>query len=101
MNIANEAFSTPQGQQIRGMIDAFDASMRQQNTGNVMNPFGDSSNQIRPGGAAAARGAAASSGSAFPGAGQTTAATPATSSTPAPFDPKPVEDAIKEIGIIY
>lgn len=40
VNIAQEALSSPQGQQLRGMIEGLEQNMRQQNSGNQLNPLG-------------------------------------------------------------
>ncbi len=69
VNIANEALSTPQGQNLRAIIEQFDANMRANNEANVMNPFGGTGGGIQDsssygpaaGGMAAAAPSAASS----------------------------------------
>jgi len=40
VNIAHEALSSPQGQQLRGMIEGMEANMRQQQAGSQFNPMG-------------------------------------------------------------
>ncbi len=40
LNVANEALSTPQGQALRGMLEGFQTSINQSNSGNALNPLG-------------------------------------------------------------
>jgi len=46
VNIAQEALSSPQGQQLRGFIEGLEQNMRQQNTGNQLNPLGHVGSQF-------------------------------------------------------
>ncbi len=65
VNIADEALSTPQGQQLRGVIEGFESQMRASNAGNALNPFQNTQSATGmgpPGGMAAPRAAPAASG---------------------------------------
>ncbi|CAD7955992.1 unnamed protein product [Amoebophrya sp. A120] len=46
VNVADEALSTPQGQQLRGLIEGFETQMRQNNAANTFNPFGNTSSSV-------------------------------------------------------
>ncbi|CAD7964060.1 unnamed protein product [Amoebophrya sp. A25] len=46
VNVADEALSTPQGQQMRGLIEGFERQMRQQNSGNSFNPFQNTTSTV-------------------------------------------------------
>eukprot|EP00392_Amoebophrya_sp_AT5.2_P009401 g9429.t1 len=63
VNIADEALSTPQGQQMRGLIENFESQMRQNNGANQLNPFGNTTSTMpATGGSASASSSAAPAG---------------------------------------
>ena len=100
VNIANEALSTPQGQQIRMLIEGFDNNLRQ-NSQNL-NPFGDVGPGSTAGMAAAAPGGAGMAGSGGAASATSGMATksPVTLSKAeeALCSSEDVQDAFKELG---
>lgn len=105
VNIANDALSTPQGQQLRGLIEGFEASMRSQpgvagaqigGGGNQgLNPFGNvgGSEFSAPMGMGGAPNMGGAMGAAAPFGGTGSAA----SGTPPPPDLEPIRAALGEI----
>eukprot|EP00929_Paragymnodinium_shiwhaense_P103228 TRINITY_DN66566_c0_g1_i2.p1 TRINITY_DN66566_c0_g1~~TRINITY_DN66566_c0_g1_i2.p1 ORF type:complete len:467 (-),score=106.11 TRINITY_DN66566_c0_g1_i2:30-1430(-) len=73
LNVADEALSGPQGAQLRGIIEGMESSMRQQSSGQSMNPFGNMPAPA-PGGGAGVPAPATAAGATAGGYGSSTAA---------------------------